>query len=313
MDQKPFYVRFNVLGDAAKPTLVLVHGYMCNGVSPFVQWLKYLTPFYRIVVFDNCGWGLNTRLTECSGSASPEAAELWLMDFMDKTMSALDLPPQFYIVGHSMGGYLSSLYASQHPERIRALFCVSSAGMETYDPSNYHPERYPDFDEPTQYVSPKTIKAALHKEASKEHPMSVLTKLKPEVAASIIENNVRSQILTDPELSEEQAQTIVDYQVHMFTRLSILEVVEVMPLKFPFLARHPMTAPDRLGNPRINFPIAHAFGDMDFFGSEGAEDVVRQNTQFALGRSQLFRVENCTHFMITDQPKKMFELMHGFF
>ena len=63
----------------------------------------------------------------------------------------------------------------------------------------------------------------------------------------------------------------------MFTRPSILEVVEVMTLKYPFLARHPMTAVDRLGNPRINFPIAHAFGDNDFFGSEGADDVVRQN------------------------------------
>ena len=99
----------------------------------------------------------------------------------------------------------------------------------------------------------------------------------------------------------------------MFTRPSILEIVEVMPLKYPFLVRHPMTAADRLGNPKINFPIAHAFGDTDFFGSEGADDVVRQNKYFASGRSQLFKVENCSHFMITDQPKKMFDLMHGFF
>ena len=63
----------------------------------------------------------------------------------------------------------------------------------------------------------------------------------------------------------------------MFTRLSILEVVAVLPLKYPFLVRHSMTAADRLGNPRINFPIAHAFGDMDFFGSEGAVEVLRGN------------------------------------
>ena len=99
----------------------------------------------------------------------------------------------------------------------------------------------------------------------------------------------------------------------MFTRLTILEIVEVMPLKFPFLVRHPMTAPDRLGNPQINFPIAHAFGDNDFFGSEGAEEVIRQNKQFASGRSQLFKVKNCTHFMFTDQQEKMFEIIHGFF
>ena len=71
MDQKPFFVRFNILGDVSKPTLVLVHGYMCGGVSAYVQWFKYLVPFYRVVVFDNCGWGLNTKLAECSGYASP--------------------------------------------------------------------------------------------------------------------------------------------------------------------------------------------------------------------------------------------------
>lgn len=92
MDGEPFFVRNTVLGDKSKPTLLLVHGYMCGGLSGFVQWFKYLLPHYRIVIFDNCGWGLNTRLDTCSGSASPEAAETWLMDFMSKAVSALDLP-----------------------------------------------------------------------------------------------------------------------------------------------------------------------------------------------------------------------------
>lgn len=114
------------------------------------------------------------------------------MDFMNKSMNALDLPSQFYLLGHSMGGYLSSLYASQNPRRVKALFCVSAAGMETYDPQNYHPERYPDFDEPTKYLTPKLIQASLVREEKKNHPLAVLLKMKPEVAASIIENNVRS-------------------------------------------------------------------------------------------------------------------------
>ena len=281
MDGKPFKVRYTVLGGptetaatAAKDTLVLVHGYMCSGTSAWVQWFKYLQPHYRVVTFDNCGWGLNTQLQECSGTASPEAAEQWLMDFMSKSMAALDLPSQFYLIGHSMGGYLSSLYASLHPNRVKALFCVSAAGMETYDPQNYHPERYPDFDEPTTYLSPKLIKSSLQREETLDHPFAVLLKMNPEVAASAIENNVRNQICREDSpnpISEAQAQAIVDCQVHMFTCLSVLEVVEVMPLKYPFLVRHPMTAQDRLGNPNIDFPIAHAFGDMDFFGSEGAD------------------------------------------
>ena len=134
--------------------------------------------------------------------------------------------------------------------------------METYDPQNYHPECYPDFDEPTRYLNPKLVKSSLRREVDGTHPMLMLLKIKPEIAASIIENNVRTQLFADGNLStEEQSDAIVDYQVHMFTRLTILEVVEVMPLKYPFLVRHSMMAPDRLGNPNIDFPIAHAFGD----------------------------------------------------
>ena len=102
------------------------------------------------------------------------------------------------------------------------------------------------------------------------------------------------------ESTEEQIQAIVDYAVLMYSNLSILETVEVMPLKYPFLVRHAMDAKDRLGNPAINFPIAHAFGDMDFFGSEGADKIVKGSKQAATGRSQLFKIKNCSHFMITD-------------
>ena len=113
---------------------------------------------------------------------------------MNKSMGALDLPERFFLVGHSMGGYLASLYASQNPRRIKALFCISSAGMETYDPQNYHPERYPDFDEPTKYLSSKLVKASLNREEQKNHPFAILLKLNPEVRASVIDNNVRTQI-----------------------------------------------------------------------------------------------------------------------
>ena len=77
-----FKVRYTIMeganssaSTATKPTLVLVHGYMSGGVSAFVQWLKFLVPHYRVVMFDNCGWGLNTRLSKSAGMASPEAAE----------------------------------------------------------------------------------------------------------------------------------------------------------------------------------------------------------------------------------------------
>ena len=57
---------------------------------------------------------------------------------------------------------------------------------------------------------------------------------------------------------------------------------------------------NRLGNPRCNFPIAIAFGDRDFLCSKGADDIVRANKHFKTGRSQLFKVEDSSHFMQQD-------------
>jgi hypothetical protein len=39
-------------------------------------------------------------------------------------------------------------------------------------------------------------------------------------------------------------------------------------------AKHPMQSRDRLYNPEIDFPIGIVFGDADFFGSEGADEIV---------------------------------------
>ena len=76
MDGKPFQVRVFTIGDKSKKTLVLIHGY---GVSSLIFYaiLKPLAKKYRLVLFDNGGWGLNTRVDKCSGLQSPDAAEEW--------------------------------------------------------------------------------------------------------------------------------------------------------------------------------------------------------------------------------------------
>ena len=77
--------------------------------------IKTLAESYRLVLFDNCSWGLNTRLSVCEGLESPVKAEAWLINWLVKVFAELDLPEKYFLAGHSMGGYLMSLYASTVP------------------------------------------------------------------------------------------------------------------------------------------------------------------------------------------------------
>ena len=66
-----------------------------------------LSEKYRLIAFDNMGWGLNTRIPETFPEVQdPVKAEAWILDWWDQVIAGLDdLPEKFYLAGHSMGGY----------------------------------------------------------------------------------------------------------------------------------------------------------------------------------------------------------------
>ena len=131
MDGQPFKVRTFVIGSMDKKTLVMTHGYLCG--SPWhVLILKALSEEFRVVMFDNMSFGGNTRVETSSMQKGGDAVDEWLVEHVDKWVIAMgdDLPPKFYLTGHSRGGYTAGLYASQRPERIEKLFMISPSGIE---------------------------------------------------------------------------------------------------------------------------------------------------------------------------------------
>ena len=155
MDGNPFHVRTFVVDDKSntKKTLVLTHGYTASALSYYTM-MKTLSEKYRLVLFDNGSWGLNTRLKECDGLKSPKVAEAWLIDWLLKVFDKLDLPDKYYLAGMSMGGYLMALYASAAPSRVEGLFLLTPAGTEAYDGSTY---------DPYKLIYPFTLKKATRK------------------------------------------------------------------------------------------------------------------------------------------------------
>ena len=75
--------------------------------------MKQLGELYRLVIFDHGSFGLNTRRKECPAlQQGSDACEMWLLEWWEKFIDALDLPDKFLLVGHSMTGHQAMLYAS---------------------------------------------------------------------------------------------------------------------------------------------------------------------------------------------------------
>ena len=138
MEGVPLLIRTHRIMDPSKPMLVLLHGYLGSAIN-WVNMLKPLSEKFSLLFFDVGGFGLNSKLRTCSAMDSAEAAEEWLTEWMLKAIEAFNLPEKFYLSGHSMGGYLASLYASKCPERISSLFLISPGGTEPYNEATYDP------------------------------------------------------------------------------------------------------------------------------------------------------------------------------
>jgi len=103
------------------PHLILIHGFL---YSTFM-WKDVMDPLakkFRVHAIDLLGWGYSSRLKE--GNYSYQLYADQLLNFMD----ALGIT-QTSIIGQSMGGGVAILFAAQHPERVRKIVLVDSAGL----------------------------------------------------------------------------------------------------------------------------------------------------------------------------------------
>ena len=70
------------------------------------------------------------------------------------------------------------------------------------------------------------------------------------------------------------------YKDLMFSSVGVLEPCFRVPFKYLFQAYHPLSRPDRLLN-GTKFPITICFGDRDFMGTDGTDQVIKTNAFFS--------------------------------
>ena len=104
----------------------MFHGYGASGVI-FYKILKPLSEKFHVILVDILGMGASSR-PEFTAKTADEGDEFFV-DFIEKWRIAMGDLKDFYLAGHSFGGYICGHYAYRYPQNIRKLLMLSAVGV----------------------------------------------------------------------------------------------------------------------------------------------------------------------------------------
>ena len=110
-------------------TLVLLHGFDDSG-DAWSAIAKHLTPKYRVIAPDIPGFGETTKLPSESYDVLSQVERI------HGFLRALDLS-RYHIGGHSMGGFIATVYAVTYPEEVMSLLIAAAPGVNSAEKSEF--------------------------------------------------------------------------------------------------------------------------------------------------------------------------------
>lgn len=118
------HLHLNCTGDGG-PTVILESGLGGN----FLDWSRVqplVTRYTRVCSYDRAGYGWSEPATE------PRTARQIAIE-LHRLLVYGSVPPPYILVGHSFGGLVVRLFASQHPDEIAGIVLVDSTHEEQFD------------------------------------------------------------------------------------------------------------------------------------------------------------------------------------
>jgi pimeloyl-ACP methyl ester carboxylesterase len=114
-------VHYRATGDPANPPVVLLHG-IARSLDDFADQHDLLDDTYRVYSVDLAGFGESDPLPGATTLPAITDAVAAFLDAIGETRPA-------HLVGNSLGGAVAMLLALRHPDRVRTLVLVDSAGF----------------------------------------------------------------------------------------------------------------------------------------------------------------------------------------
>lgn len=104
----------------ARATLVFENGLGLT-LDTWHRLLPALSDCCQWLVYNRVGIGRSERLPDQAGAPEPAADET-----LQRLLQALDLPPPYLLVGHSLGGQYVQRYAQRYPDQVAGLLLVDA-------------------------------------------------------------------------------------------------------------------------------------------------------------------------------------------
>lgn len=108
-------------GDENNPVILCLHGWLDN-LASFYPLAEQLSDQYYVLLIDLPGHGLSDSL--------PEGGHYYIwqnIETLYELSIKLKLQP-FYLLGHSMGGVVASLFSGTFPDKVKQLILLDSLG-----------------------------------------------------------------------------------------------------------------------------------------------------------------------------------------
>ena len=120
-----------------KPKLVFMHGFQGSGAL-FFELFKPLQQHFHCYFVDIVGMGCSSR-PSYDKNQSPQKLVDYFMSFFEEWRTSCNIS-DFYLCGHSFGGYICSLYSIRYPQHVKKLMLISPIGL-MQKPENFDVKR----------------------------------------------------------------------------------------------------------------------------------------------------------------------------
>jgi pimeloyl-ACP methyl ester carboxylesterase len=127
----PGYLFTFETGQQNKDKLILIHGFGTT-MATYYKMMPFFRKHFHVYAFDMYGMGCSYS-DKVDASTPAEAHELYLKT-IEEWRQELDIN-NFYLLGHSLGGYLSVHYLEKYMPTCKGVFLMSPAGMNHMPPN----------------------------------------------------------------------------------------------------------------------------------------------------------------------------------